>query len=235
MLSVFALLGFRFYLAPLVGGAVVLGLLLARDLRKERGRAGSSVLVLMRQGGLAGVFVIGMVLIGFTARAEHSLLETDAGLLTELDISRRDLATSAGSGYLAEANLTEPEDVVRFFPVGLLYFLTVPFPWQFGSLRQNFTIPETLVWVCSYPLVLGGFCRGFRVNRSATVFLILLTAGICSVYALLSGNIGTAYRMRVQVWLFWALFAAWGWEVWREKRLGRRPSRTVNRPQKADP
>ena len=42
---------------------------------------------------------------------------------------------------------------LRFFPVGLLYFLTVPFPWQFGGLRQNFTIPETFVWVCSYPLV----------------------------------------------------------------------------------
>jgi hypothetical protein len=214
ILSVVALFGVRFYLAPLLGGAIVLGMLFARDVSASKERVGSGVVAVVRQTTLALVFIVAMVSIGFTERAEETLFETDSGLLTQLDVSRRDLA-AAQSGYLAGAELSAPDEVVRFFPVGLLYFLTVPFPWQLGGLRQNFTIPETLAWVLSYPLVVLGIVRGLRVNRSATAFVVVLTASLCCVYAVLSGNVGTAYRMRTQVWLFWALFAVWGWEVWR--------------------
>lgn len=219
--SVVALLGLRFYLAPLVGGAIVLGLLFARDMSATKGRVGGGVVALVRQTTVALIFVVVMVSIGFTERAEESLFETDAGLLMQLDTSRRDLA-AAQSGYLPGADVSAPEEVVRFFPVGLLYFLAVPFPWQLGGLRQTLTIPETLAWVLSYPLVLVGIVRGLRVNRPATAFLVILTAAMCGVYAVLSGNVGTAYRMRTQVWLFWAPFAVWGWELWRERQRERK-------------
>jgi len=214
ILSVVVLFGLRFYLAPLLGGAMVLGLIFARDKGASKGRLGAGVVMLARQTTLALLFIIAMVSMGLTERAEESLFETQAGLLVQLDSSRRDLS-SAESGYLPGADISAPEEVVRFFPVGLLYFLTVPFPWQLGGLRQTLTIPETLAWVLAYPLVLVGIVRGFRVNRSGTAFLVMLTAAMCCVYAVLSGNVGTAYRMRTQVWLFWALFAVWGWEVWR--------------------
>lgn len=226
ILSVVALSGLRFYLAPLLGGAIILGLLFARNMSATKGRAvGSGVVALMRQITLALIFIGAMVSMGLADRAEESLFETDTGLLMQLDSSRRDLA-AAQSGYLPAADVSAPDEVIRFFPVGLLYFLTVPFPWQLGGLRQTLTIPETLAWVLSYPLVLVGMLRGLRVNRSATAFLVILTVAMCGVYAVLSGNVGTAYRMRTQVWLFWALFAVWGWEVWRgarreRKRLGR--------------
>jgi hypothetical protein len=106
---------------------------------------------------------------------------------------------------------------VEYFPVGLLYFLFVPFPWQFGSFRQNAAIPETVLWALLYPLVAVGIIRGLRVNRPGTVVLLGLTAGMCVFYALLSGNVGTAVRMRSQVWLLWAPFAAWGWETVRQR------------------
>jgi hypothetical protein len=221
ILSVVALLGLRFYLAPLMGGAIVLGLLFSRDEGATKGRVGSGVVALVRQTALALVFIVAMVSMGLVERAEQSLFETESGLLMQLSSSRRDLA-AAESGYLPGAEVSAPDEVVRFFPVGLLYFLTVPFPWQPGGLRQTVTIPETLVWVLSYPLVLVGIVRGFRVNRSGTALLVILTVAMCCVYAVLSGNVGTAYRMRTQVWLFWALFAVWGWEVWR------RPSRERN-------
>jgi len=159
-------------------------------------------------------------------------LETDTGLMVQLNLSRRDLA-AAQSGYLPGADVSAPDEAVRFFPVGLLYFLTVPFPWQLGGLRQTLTIPETLLWVLAYPLVPMGIVRGFRANRSGTAFLVVLTAAMCCVYAVLSGNVGTAYRMRTQVWLFCAVFAAWGWEVWRRSdrdQTGLKYARAKPRP-----
>ena len=66
-----------------------------------------------------------------------------------------------------------------------------------------------------------GVIRGLRVNRPGTVVLLAATVGMCLVYALVSGNVGIAYRMRSQVWLLWAPFAAWGWEALLERRRAR--------------
>jgi hypothetical protein len=76
-----------------------------------------------------------------------------------------------------------------------------------------------------YPLIAIGVIRGLRVNWPGTVLLLATTGGMCVIYTLLSGNVGIAYRMRSQVWLLWAPFAAWGWEVWREGRRQPRQGR----------
>jgi hypothetical protein len=116
---------------------------------------------------------------------------------------------------------------VQYFPLGLFYFLTVPFPWQVDSFRHVLIIPETLFWLGLYPLMVVGIRRALKSNPPGTVFLLLMTGGMCIVYALLSANVGTTYRMRSQVWLLWAPFAAWGWEVWRERRRQARHGRSA--------
>ncbi len=161
------------------------------------------------------------------------LLESDEGVLVDLDVRRSWSASSAQSGYLQDASIATPDDAMRYFPLGLLYFLTVPLPWQVGAFRQNVIIPENAFWLMLYPLIGVGIIRGLKVNRSGTVFLLLVTAGMCAIYALLAANIGTAYRMRSQVWLLLAPFASWGWVLWRERRRGiarrRMPGRRLGR------
>jgi hypothetical protein len=112
---------------------------------------------------------------------------------------------------------------LQYAPLGLFYFLTVPLPWQIGAARQNMIIPENLFWLGLYPLMVVGIRRALNRNRAGTVFLLLMTGGMCIIYTLLVANVGTAYRMRSQVWLLLAPFAAWGWEAWRARR------RTVRR------
>jgi hypothetical protein len=223
VLAVFALLGLRFYLAVMLVVAIVIGLLWGQ--RAKEGvdaRVGPPVLV--RQLLVTLLFVGLTMGLGFRERAEGPLLERDEGVLVQLDVSRRDLATSADSGYLPQADISTPVDAARVFPIGLLYFLTVPFPWQLGSVRQNLIIPETAVWVfVLYPLTAAGLRRGLRTSLAGTVLILAITGGLCCIYALLSGNVGVAYRMRTQVWLLWAPFAAWGWEAWRGGRKRVRP------------
>ena len=175
--------------------------------------------VLMGKAVFLSAVVAVFLALGISESAEHALVEDEGGLLlAELDMRRADSARRAVSGYLREERIDTPQRVLQYLPFGLLHFLTVPFPWQIGGLRQNLVIPENAFWLLLYPLIAVGIIRAFRVNSSGTMFLLLMTGGMSLIYALISGNVGVAYRMRAQVWLLWAPFAAWGWEVWRARR-----------------
>jgi hypothetical protein len=225
-LCVVALWGVRFYLAILLALAVALSLLWGRMPRAGQSRG---VPVFVRQAAVMSVFAVVIISVGLTVRTERVLLESDEGVLVNLDVRRAGSAREAKSGYLQEASVATPEEALQYFPLGLLYFLTVPFPWQLGALRQNLIIPENAFWLGLYPLIVVGISRALKSNRPGTVFLLLMTGGMCVVYALLAANVGTAYRMRSQVWLLWAPFAAWGWEVWRGRRRPARRGRSARR------
>ncbi len=229
VVSLLVLFALRYYLAIVVCGAVALGLLSARGVNRQGVPTGITMAMLMRQGAIVVAFVGLMGSLGFQENADRPLEESPEGLLVQVDDYRRALAMSAQSGYLPEADASTPQGAAEFAPVGLLYFLAAPFPWQMGALRQNLVIPETLFWVLLYPLAGVGMARSLRVNRPGTVMLMAATGGMCIVYALMSGNIGIAYRMRTQVWLLWAPFAAWGWEAWRERRRRGSDVRLVGR------
>jgi hypothetical protein len=204
-----AMFALRFYLAILLGLVFVLGLLLGR--RGSAGAGGGSDVVL-RQFALAVCFVLALVALGFTDRARKYLPSDINEGLSQMEVSRRDLS-DAPSGYLQNETISTPEQAVAFFPVGLFYFLTVPWPWQTGSLRQNLAIPDTAFWIVLYPLVLVGMRQGLRRNLQGTLLILVTTLSITSFYALWIANIGTAYRLRVQVWVLWAVFAGWGWSA----------------------
>jgi hypothetical protein len=229
VLSLLALFALRYYIAIVLCGAVVLGLASRRKVDRRTGTIRVTIPVMMRQGVIVLAFAGLMGTVGFQESTDKRLTESPEGLLVEVDQYRRAMAIEAHSGYLSEVDVSTPTGAAEFFPVGLVYFLTAPFPWQTGPLRQNLVIPETLFWVLLYPLVVVGAVRSLRVNRPGTVMLMAATSGTCIVLALMSGNIGIAYRMRTQVWLLWAPFIAWGWEVWRERRRQSSEVRLANR------
>lgn len=201
------LFGLRFYIAAILCICLPLGLAFGRGSRYE----GEAAPALLRQGFVLVIVVLVFSLFGLSERVNRLLsvgLQENLGQMNE---SRRDLATT-NSGYLPEADVSEVDSALRFLPIGLAYFLTVPLPWQLGAFRQNLAIPETLFWiVVVYPVALRGIARGARVNPSGTLFLVFSALAICCFYALFIGNIGTAYRVRTQAWAILALLAGMGW------------------------
>lgn len=220
-----ALFALRFYLAAGLAPIIMIGLLMGRI--KTRTDLINLLWLLLRQmiivGGL--IFLLGQV--GFFERVQADLPANLEEALADIQKSRFDLATSAESGYLPDADVSTSAGALKFLPSGLLYFLTVPFPWQWGSMRQNITIPETAFWVLLYPLMLSGMKRGLSRNYQGTILMMAMTGAICLLYALFAANIGTAYRMRSQVWLIWAVFAGFGWEQKQEQKLAQRESRQL--------
>ena len=218
--SLLALFGLRFYIAGILSIALLAGLVLGRG---QKGAARGDPVVL-RQAFVLVLLLSVASLLGLQDRVGE-LLSRDVTENLEYINSTRQALAQTDSGYLHDANVSNTEDAIRFLPIGLVYFLTVPLPWQWGSFRQNLAIPETLFWiVLIYPRVVIGIRRGASRNPQGILFLLLAAVAISCLYALFMGNIGTTYRVRIQIWAIFALFAGWGFSSSSSPVPGRRPA-----------
>lgn len=219
----FGLFGLRFYLAAMLTAIVLLGLLLGRS------KARDGALTMLRQALILAGFIGLLFGFGLTERMRRILPGDLTEALGTIESSRLNLANSADSGFARDVHIATPGEALEFLPVGMGYFMFSPLPWQWGQVRQNLVIPETAIWICLYPLMAWGMARGLKRNFQSSGLLLAAVIPISCLYALFSGNIGTAYRMRIQVWLLLAIFAGWGWEAWRAPGAGTEGRRQVRR------
>jgi Ca2+/Na+ antiporter len=107
--------------------------------------------------------------------------------------------------------------------------LLAPFPWQFGSFRQMLTLPEMVVWWCAIPLLALGawFTIKHRLREIAPI--IIFTSLLTLTYSIVQGNVGTAYRQRAQLLVFYFIFVAVGFVLVREKRDNERRKKQAER------
>lgn len=185
----------RGYLALLVGTALPAGLLLAR----ARSAAG---------GMVGGLILFGVIALAATSSAGASLAVEPT--LETLEAMRRGLGEGAQTAYGAAFDVSTPGGAARFFPVGLAYYLLAPFPWDLGSTLQSVTILETLVWYALIPFILWGMALGLRHDRRSYLVLAAVLLAIVVPYALVQGNVGTAFRHRAQILPLVFVFASVG-------------------------
>lgn len=216
-LAIMTMLALRFYLVLLLVPSIAIGLTLAgkRNITK---RGGKRVFSFIRQVIIVGVLGGILMGLGLSTHFQNMLPGDLSSTFETLQNSRSDLAESGQSGYLKGADVSSPQNAIRFLPKGLVYFWTVPFPWDLGSFRQNLVLPEMAIWLWMYPFIFMGMKIGLKKNFQGSILLIILTLSMSFLYAIVIGNAGTAYRMRAQVWLFWVLFLGW----YKEKKLFKR-------------
>jgi 4-amino-4-deoxy-L-arabinose transferase-like glycosyltransferase len=129
--------------------------------------------------------------------------------LESLDQVRRQLAIG-GSAYHGDVDVSSPGGALRFLPTGLVYFLLAPAPWQLFNARQLLTLPEMLVWYALLPRVVAGFAIALRRRFAAALPIATFAVFATLSYALVEGNLGTAYRHRAQVLVLFLIFGAVG-------------------------
>ncbi len=122
---------------------------------------------------------------------------------------RAALATG-GTAFRPDVDISTPLRGLQYFPIGLAFFLLSPFPWQIGSMLTLMTLPEQLVWYALLPMVVAGGTYLVRERYHAVGPLLVFLALTTSIYALVEGNAGTAYRHRAQVLVFFLILAAVG-------------------------
>ena len=212
IVSMGGMLTLRFYifymLSAAVAGSFVIGM------RKLTGQSLARQLVVVVVAGLALTYV------GVLRTAGEQL--DRYGNLEAVQRSRADLAASAGSGFGRDVDVSTTSGALTAIPVGMTYLLFAPFPWQLASLRQSITLPEMIVWWASFPLLVAGTWFTLRHRLRRALPILIFTAMLTLAYSVFQGNVGTAYRQRSQLLVFYFIFVSVGAVLVKERSEDRR-------------
>src|SRR5882762_2950170 len=206
--SLCCLITLRFYVFYIAVLAITVAFILGR--RRLTAQTFARQLLIM--------IVIGVALAYFgVSRYANQQFDAYANV-HQLQLMRLDSSRRAGSGFAEDVDLSSPEGALSALPLGLSYLILAPFPWQLSSLRQSITLPEMIIWWASLPLIVLGlwFSIKYRLREVAPIiiFMTLLTL----TYSILQGNVGTAYRQRAQLLVFYFVFVAIGYVLLKERR-----------------
>jgi dolichyl-phosphate-mannose-protein mannosyltransferase len=206
--SLFAVLSFRFYvfymLAVAIGGSLVIGM---RAMTPTN---------FVRQLAVVVMLGLGLTYLGITRYANVQL--QSFGNLERVQRSRNDAARSAESGFGRDVDVSTTAGALAAIPLGLLYLLFAPFPWQLVSLRQSLTLPEMIIWWASFPMLVLGLWFSIRYRLRMMSPILIFTVMLSLAYSVFQGNVGNAYRQRAQLLVFYFIFVAVGYVLMQEKR-----------------
>ena len=104
----------------------------------------------------------------------------------------------------------------------MTYLLFAPFPWQVTNLRQSITLPEMIIWWGSFPLLVLGLWFTIKYRMRQCLPILIFTSMLTLSYSVFQGNVGTAYRQRSQLLVFYFIFVAVGGVLLRERNEDRR-------------
>ena len=208
LLGIFSL---RFYVFYMMVAAVVTTFLVGVN----RVTAKSVV----RQAAVVVVIAGAMIQLGIL-RSASTQFEA-YGNLEAVQRSRQDLAVSAQSGFGRDVDVSTASGALSTIPVGMVYLLFAPFPWQLASLRQSITLPEMMVWWGSFPLLVAGLWYTLRYRMRRALPVLIFTAMLTLAYSVFQGNVGTAYRQRSQLLIFYFMFVSAGYVLAAERREAR--------------
>ena len=211
IVALFSILSLRFYvfymIAVAIGGGFIVGLQKITPTNFLR-----QFIVIILVG-------VSLTYLGVTRYASAQF--DRFGTLEAIQRSRLDMSR-AGSGFGQEVDVSTTEGAISTIPIGLVYLLFAPFPWQLASLRQSITLPEMIVWWLSFPLLVLGIWYSIKYRLRQISPILIFTTMLSIAYSVFQGNVGTAYRQRAQLLVFYFIFVAVGFVLLKEKRENRR-------------
>ncbi|PYT03383.1 MAG: hypothetical protein DMF65_04300 [Acidobacteria bacterium] len=221
-LLVFTLYGlfcFRFYIFYMAVAAIVGAFFIGMRRQTTGGLARQLVVVLALGLSLTYMGVL---------RTASSQVEIYGDLET-VQRSRADLARRANSGFAEDIDVSTPSGALSAIPIGMTYLLFAPFPWQVANLRQSITLPEMFVWWGSFPLLVIGIWFTIKYKLRQALPILIFTTMLTLAYSIFQGNVGTAYRQRSQILVFYFIFVAVGAVLVKERRENEKSRRESSR------
>jgi hypothetical protein len=207
ILALFSILSLRFYvfymMVVAIAGSFILGMQKITPTNFAR-----QFVVLVLVG-------VSLTYLGVTRYANAQFARF--GNLEAVQRSRLDLSR-AGSGFGQDVDVSTTGGAISTIPIGLIYLLFAPFPWQLVSLRQSITLPEMIVWWLSFPLLVLGIWYSMKYKLRRIAPILIFTSMLSLAYSVFQGNVGTAYRQRAQLLVFYFIFVAVGLVLLKEKK-----------------
>ena len=164
------------------------------------------------------IFVVGLALAYFGVSRYAGQQFESYGNLRQLQLMHLDASQSAQSGFGQDIDVSTTQGLLTAIPIGMTYLLLAPFPWQLTSLRQMITLPEMMLWWASLPLLVLGLSFAIKHRLREVAPIVIFTTLLTLTYSILMGNVGTAYRQRAQLLIFYFIFMGIGFVLVKEKR-----------------
>jgi len=207
-LALCGLITLRFYVFYIVALAVSTAFILGRRRLTMQSFARQLIILLL----------IGLVLAYFGVSRSATRQFDAYGSFQQLQRMRMDASQSASSGFGQDVDVSTPAGAISAIPLGFSYLVLAPFPWQMASARSIITLPEMVVWWCSLPLLVLGMWFTIKYKLREVAPILIFTTLLTLTYSILQGNVGTAYRQRAQLLVFYFVFVAIGFILVKEKR-----------------
>lgn len=205
--SLFGIFSLRFYIfymvAIAVGGSFLIGVT-------------GSVQSIVRRTAVLVLLGLGLTYLGVIRNAGVDF-ERYANL-ERIQTSRQDLSQSAESGFGEGLDVSTTEGAISAVPIGFVYLMFAPFPWEMENFRQAITLPEVLLWWAMMPLLAAGLWYAIRQRLRNSVPVLVFGLMLTLAYSIFQGNVGTAYRQRTQIQVFLFIFIGVGFTLFREAR-----------------
>lgn len=211
VLSLGAIISLRFYIFYMVAIAVAGSFIIGTANTMQSVARRSVVLVLMG---------VSLTYLGVIRNASTDLEKY--GDLGQIQNSRMDLARSAESGFGEDTDVSTTEGALTAIPIGFLYLMLAPFPWQATNLRQAITLPEVFAWWAMIPLMISGIWYSLRFKLRKAFPVMIFSLMLTIAYSIFLGNVGTAYRQRTQIQVFLFIFIGVGWTLYNERKEDRK-------------
>lgn len=113
------------------------------------------------------------------------------------------------SSILPNADIASLPGLVAFLPLGLAYLLLAPFPWQLESTSHVLGIFQSFSMYLMIPFGIAGMIRLYRQVPSMR-FLFFFFLSLMILMAVLEGNMGTLFRHKDMLFVFWFIYAGIG-------------------------
>jgi hypothetical protein len=211
LLALFGITALRFYIFYMVIIAIVGSFVVG---------FGASAKAIARNIAAMAVLGLGMTYLGVLNTASQDL--DTFGSLEKVQLSRADLAMSANSGFGKNVDVSTTEGALTAIPIGFTYLMFAPFPWEMENFRQVSTLPEVLVWWAMIPIMIYGLGYTIKNRLRNSIAILLFSLMLTLSYSVFQGNVGTAYRQRTQIQVFFFIFIAVGWSLIQERRENKR-------------
>lgn len=211
ILSVFSIYVLRFYIFYMVAISVVGSFFIS---------SASSINVMIRNIVIIIFLGISLTYLGVIRSASTNL--EFYGNLERIQISRQDLSRSAESGFGEDIDVSTTSGVVSAIPIGLLYLLFSPFPWQINKFSQLVIMPETILWWTLIPVLISGIIYTLKNKLRESIPVLLFCLMLTISYSIFQGNVGMLYRQRTQIQVFLFIFIAVGYTLILERRENKR-------------
>lgn len=143
--------------------------------------------------GIVAVIVVG---VGVGYSGYHLIAHAN---LSAVNSIRTSSSQGAASGFLPNADVSTAGRAAGYLPLGAVYLLLGPFPWQIHGGRQLLAVPDSLIWWFLLPSLWRGIKGSWAEYGIGSAMTLLPAVIVSGVLSLLVGNFGTTVRERMQV------------------------------------